>query len=627
MGKTVLTAAVGTETAAAGHSTLVVELGDQNQLRSILSDSPNDLPEPDDTGAVAITDTLSWESISADRLLAGWLSGRSMGMLADRLERSGALSVIATSIPGIQDVLIVGYLRARVDSGRFDRVIVDGPASGRARELLRAPRMLAAATSEGPIFDQATRAHDLLTNDERAAILLVTLPEETPVTETIETAFDVEDDPGIRLAGVVVNRIFPHAEPPKSFDDHPLGASTRLRHNTNIEQLERLERDLPVPLSTTVENPRGVVSPTDIADLVSSEDISTDDDGATVTIPESDAEALDHALRSKVVVTVGTGGVGKTTVSAALAYREAQNGASVALITIDPAKRLADALGISSLDDTLQEVKVKGSGRLRATMLDPGRTFERVVREEARDEEHAERILASPLAAQLADSLSGMTEYMAVERLWQLHNDPEIDLVVVDTPPSADALAFLDAPTLLARLLDNRIYRLLVHGKSGGVVSRALGGVVGQLVSTVGGSVVSDAVDFFKSFEGVEDGFRSRGDSMHQALRSEATSFLVVASPTGASLRNASEFIDQLRNANVEPQLTIVNRCTPEVPGAGRSKVASKIVDHLRTKRTAERSNIAAFAAGSPLPIVIVDDLAKPVTNITGVKNLAKQLV
>ena len=592
----------------------------------MLTNDAETLPEPDENGLVMLGEQLGWESISPDRLLAGWLSGRSMGLIADRLERSGALSVIATSIPGIQDVLMIGYLRALVDDGRWDRIIVDGPASGRARELLRAPRMVSGATSEGPVFDQATRAHQLLTNHELAAILLVTLPEETPINETIETAFDVEDDPGIHLAGVVVNRMFPHAEPPKSFDAHPLGPTTRARHNTNLEQLKRLEDELPVPLYTTVENARGVVSPSNIDELLSGQLEPSKDDGSSVAIPESDVNAFDEAVSKDIVVTVGTGGVGKTTLSATIAYRAAQAGRSVALITIDPAKRLADALGLDALDDELRDVDVAGGGRLQATMLDPGTTFERVVRDEAASTEHAERILGSPLAGQLTESLSGMTEYMAVERLWQLHNDPDIDLVVVDTPPSSDALAFLDAPNLLARLLDNRIYKVLVHGKQKGIVNRALGGLVGQLVATVGGAVVNDAVDFFKSFEGVEDGFRARGDAMYETLRSPATSFLLVASPTGASLDNARDFISQLQEADVEPALTIANRCTPEVPKAGRSKVASAIVDHLRTKRTAERVNIAAYAKETDRPMVFVYDLPEPVTSLDGVTALANQL-
>ena len=126
---------------------------------------------------------------------------------------------------------------------------------------------------------------------------------------------------------------------------------------------------------------------------------------------------------------MGTGGVGKTTLGAAIAWREACRGRSVALITIDPAKRLKDALGLEELDDVLRQVDVDGDGQLQATMLDPGKTFERVVRSEASDDSHAERILSSPMAQQLTGSLSGMTEYMAVERLWQLHTDPDLSLI------------------------------------------------------------------------------------------------------------------------------------------------------------------------------------------------------
>ena len=628
VGKTVLTAAIGTETARAGLSTLFVELGGQRQLLPLLIDGPtgeNDLDQPDEEGIISLGENRSWLGISPDRLLAGWLSGRSMGLIADRLERSGALSVIATSVPGIKDVLLVGYLRRLVDLGRFDRIIVDGPASGRARELLRAPMMVAQAATEGPIYDQATRGHELLTNAEQTALLLVTLPEETPVNETIETAFDAEDQPGIHLAGVTINRLFPHAEPPKSFAKGGFGESVKRRHESNVKQCKRLADELPVPQWTTPENPHGVSNPSHISELIEGT-FEVDDGTDAAELAASDFDELHQALDVPIVVTVGTGGVGKTTLGATLAWREAARGRSVALITIDPAKRLADALGLDALDDELADVEVPGNGRLQVTMLDPGKTFERVVRAEASNTAHAERILASPLSAQLTDSLSGMTEYMAVERLWQLHTDPEIDLVVVDTPPSSDALAFLDAPMLLARLLDNRIYKILVHGKRRSFVNRAIGGVVGQLVATVGGAVVRDAVDFFKSFEGIEEGFRIRGDQIHDVLRSDQTSVVVVASPTGRSLGNARNFIADLREAGVEPSITIANRCTPEVPSAGRSKTAATIVEHLTIKRGSETENLLEHATHSKLPLVRVNDLATPVTSLAGILELAEQL-
>lgn len=623
VGKTVLTAAIGTATAAAGHSTLLVELGGQRQLLPLISKRPGRLQEKAVDGVVEVSSKLSWESLDPDRLLAGWLSGRNMGLVADRLERSGALSVIATSVPGIQDVLLLGYLRSMLETGRWDRIIVDGPASGRARELLRAPRQVAEAAVEGPIHDQATRAHGLLTNEELCALVMVTVPEETPVNETIETAFDVEDDPGIHLGGVIVNRMFPHREPPKSFDGHPLGPGIRLRHVTNVANVARLDEELPVPRRIVSEQASGVRTTEDVAALI-------DDDLKVEPVPDvdrpaTDADAIDELLSRPIVITVGTGGVGKTTLGAALATRASQQGRSVALITIDPAKRLVDALGLESLDDELRPVPLVGAS-LQATMLDPGATFARAVHRYARDSDHAKRILSSPLAEQLADSLSGMTEYMAVERLWELHNDPSIDLVVVDTPPSSDALAFLDAPTLLARLLDNRLYKVLVKNKKRSIVNRTIGGLVSQLISVVGGEVVHEAVAFFKSFEGIEDGFRERGDEIHELLRSEQTGVALIASPTGASLENASAFEEQLREAGVTPNVTIVNRSTPLAPDAGRSKIAGVIVEHLRTKRASENANIAAHAERMHTPLVVVDDLPMPVTSLESVVELANSL-
>lgn len=623
VGKTVLTAAIGTASAEAGLSTLIVELDGQRQLLPLLTDDFGEIDVGRDPEPVEISPTLSWESLHPDRLLAAWLSGKSLGLVSDRLERTGALEVIATSVPGIRDVLLLGYLRAMLESGRWDRIVVDGPASGRARELMRAPRQVAEAATDGPIHDQGKRAHELLTDHERCAAVLVTLAEETPVNETIETAFDIEDDPGIRLGGVVVNRIFPFREPPASFDSHPLGPGIRARHEANVANVARLEEELPVPRRETREQPGGIRSRADIAVLLNPPVETTPP--ALVKPIEQHPSAIDELLERPVIVTVGTGGVGKTTMSAALAARAARSGKSVALVTIDPAKRLVDALGLETLDDDLHPIPL-AEGNLAATMLDPGQTFERVVRREARDDAHAERILQSRLAHQLTGSLSGMTEYMAVERLWELHADPSIDLVVVDTPPSSDALAFLDAPTLLARLLDNRMYQVLVHGNKRSVIDRAIGGLVSQLVSVVGGAVVRDAVAFFQSFAGIEDGFRERGDHIHDLLRSDSTGVALIASPTGSSLQSAKAFHAQLRDAGVTPDVTIINRCTPAVPAAGRSKESKAIVEHLRRKRSGEYANMSEYASTSKIPLVLVDDLPLPVTDLESVIALAEQI-
>jgi anion-transporting ArsA/GET3 family ATPase len=274
------------------------------------------------------------------------------------------------------------------------------------------------------------------------------------------------------------------------------------RHAELVAAHDRLETELPIPRLAVPERATGITTPAHISDLFTGATTGNDDvpPRSKASVHADAAAARDVVLARRIVITVGTGGVGKTTVGAALAHRAADEGHKVALITIDPARRLADALGLDQLDDELRLVyESPASGSFHATMLETSSTFQRVVRRYAESPEKADHLLSSPLSTQLSNSLTGMTEYMAVERLFELTSE-DFDMVVVDTPPSADALAFLDAPALLARLLDNRIYRLLVHDGRKNIVSRALGGLVTQLVSIVGGKVVADAVAFFKAF-------------------------------------------------------------------------------------------------------------------------------
>lgn len=280
----------------------------------------------------------------------------------------------------------------------------------------------------------------------------------------------------------------------------------------------------------------------------------------------TDTETFSDLLAaSHVMIVCGTGGVGKTTTSAAAAVAAAEAGRRAVVVTIDPAKRLADALGIAQLGNTPTEIEGPWPGTLAALMLDTRSTFDEVVRRNARDDEQAERIMANRFYRNVSGTLSGTQDYMAVEKLAELYDSGEWDLVVVDTPPTRDALAFLEAPKMLSRLLDNPIYRVVTAPNRGvlGIANKAAQQVVRQLARVVGATVVDEAIAFFQSFEGMEKGFRDRAQATLELMADDRTSFVLVASPRSDTLDEAAYFLDRIRQADLDADAVVVNRVLP----------------------------------------------------------------
>lgn len=269
--------------------------------------------------------------------------------------------------------------------------------------------------------------------------------------------------------------------------------------------------------------------------------------------------------RASVVVCCGAGGVGKTTTAAAIGVAAAERGRRVCVVTVDPARRLADALGGSGVGNEPRRIPGPWAGTLSAVMLDARGTFDDLVRREAKDPAQAERILSNRLYRNLVSALSGTQEYMATEKLFELHEDPAFDLVVVDTPPTRNALDFLDAPRRLTGFLDNRVFRLVVSpGKAYlRAVSMASQVVLRTIAKVAGTEIVDDAVAFFQAFEGMEAGFRSRAAKVEQLLAEDATGFVVVAAPRRDSVAEASFFAERLAEGHHDLDVVVVNRVLP----------------------------------------------------------------
>jgi anion-transporting ArsA/GET3 family ATPase len=282
--------------------------------------------------------------------------------------------------------------------------------------------------------------------------------------------------------------------------------------------------------------------------------------------PTLDIAAILADTANRVVVCCGAGGVGKTTAAAAMALRAAEYGRTVVVLTIDPAKRLAQALGISDLGNTPQRVPLapEVTGQLYAMMLDMRRTFDEMVIQYS-GPERAQAILDNQFYQTVATSLAGTQEYMAMEKLGQLLNEDRWDLVVVDTPPSRNALDFLDAPQRLGSFMDSRLWRLLLGpGRGiGRLVTGAVGLAMKALSTVLGSQMLGDAAAFVQSLDATFGGFREKADRTYALLKRRGTQFVVVSAAAPDALREASFFVDRLSEERMPLAGLILNRTHP----------------------------------------------------------------
>ena len=283
--------------------------------------------------------------------------------------------------------------------------------------------------------------------------------------------------------------------------------------------------------------------------------------------------------RKQVIVCAGSGGVGKTTVAAAIALRAAIEGKKAAVLTIDPAKRLASSLGLQELSSEptkvgarkFATVSVEPKGELHALMLDTKSTFDKVVVQYAPSREQAERIIANRFYRNISGTLSGTQEYMAMEKLYELYADGDFDVLVIDTPPTRNALDFLDAPKRMNDFFDSKVLRwfLLPYMKAGGgfmkVANVAATTFLRVVKRIVGADVLQDTAEFFGNLEGMYEGFKQRARDVAALLKSDATSFVVVTSPSEDSVTEATYFATRLNEEGLPFGALVVNRVHPRL--------------------------------------------------------------
>jgi anion-transporting ArsA/GET3 family ATPase len=377
--------------------------------------------------------------------------------------------------------------------------------------------------------------------------------------------------------------------------------------------------------------------------------------------PGLDVDSLLDDRGTGIIVCCGSGGVGKTTTSAALALRAAERGRNVVVLTIDPARRLAQAMGIERLDNTPRPVQgvegprgkssPDGAARLDAMMLDMKRTFDEVVESQATPEK-ARQILENPFYIALSSSFAGTQEYMAMEKLGQIHTAAQAegtyDLIVVDTPPSRSALDFLDAPERLSSFLDGRFIRLLLTPAKGParMMSAGFGLITGALTKVLGAQVLRDVQTFVAAFDTLFGGFRQRAQKTFELLQADGTAFLVVAAPEPDALREAAYFVERLGEDEMPLAGLIVNRASPIPQGALSADEAMAASARLRKRepgsltagllrlhadqtRVVEREVLLRerFAAAHPqVPTAVVPALPGDVHDLDGLRRVGQLL-
>ncbi|WP_327049117.1 ArsA family ATPase [Microbispora sp. NBC_01189] len=376
----------------------------------------------------------------------------------------------------------------------------------------------------------------------------------------------------------------------------------------------------------------------------------------TRTAPALDIDAILDDPDTRIIVCCGSGGVGKTTTAAALGLRAAERGRSVVVLTVDPARRLAQAMGLTELDNTPRRVNgadggEQTGGELHAMMLDMKRTFDEIIEAHA-DPERAQQILTNPFYQSLSSSFSGTQEYMAMEKLGQLRRSNEWDLIVVDTPPSRSALDFLDAPERLGRFLDGRLIRILTApAKAGGrsafkLLNAGFGVVAGILTKVIGAQVLRDIQLFVTALDAVFGGFRQRAEQTYRLLQAPGTAFLVVAAPERDAMREASYFVERLAEERMPLAGLVVNRVhrslAPSLSAARSSAAAEDLEARGEHELTAAvlrlhagRMQLAAreqrqrehFTSAHPtVPIAQVPAMPEDVHDLAGLRQIGQLL-
>ncbi len=610
VGKSLLAAAVARVSAAQGLATVLVTLDTRDERHPILDVPLTYEPRTTPYGfSVSRVDAFAAAREYASRNLP-------FGAMYGAFFSSRTFRDFAAAAPGFEELMCLGKLYHLATESAFRRVVFDAPATGHLRSLLGVPGTVQRAVRVGPLNHNARRIEDLLLDPDRTRVLIATLAEEMPVSEAAETLALTRDQMRMGAGTVLVNqrvwRRFAESECRGLEElraDGTLSPAVEAAVTAALDEVASAQSQQAalVPLrrahATLVQIPRIVQRHHDasrllqpaaafVAEALGAPAPEGADDPAPIpkharggepcgagpvrrTPPAGSTLDLGALVRTqRVIVCCGSGGVGKTTTAAALGLLAARAGLRAQVMTIDPARRLAQAMGLDALGHEPRRVAVDAPGELSAMMLDTKRAFDRLIERHAPDDRVREAIFANQYYQQLSASLGGSRELVAMERVLEAAAAGDHDLLIVDTPPSQHALDFLDAPQRMINLLDGSMTQWLVRPY--GVAARAQfewfrqSSAMGLkfMERFTGVQMLADLSDFLLAFSGMFDGFRERSHRVQALMRDPGTAFLLVCSPEPSSLAQVDQFAARLERDAMPVAGVLANRVAPPPGGA-----------------------------------------------------------
>jgi anion-transporting ArsA/GET3 family ATPase len=597
VGRTTMVAAIAVQAAKLGKRVLVTEIGEDNADYSALARSfgHERLAREPRQLAPGIAGCQLVSRVGQELFLTSVLR---TGVLARAALASEALTRFLSAAPSFREMGVFYHLLTLLNAKRFDGspehelILIDMPATGHALALTSLPDMLLRLVSRGPIYDALKQGQAYLNDPRLAAAHVVTLPETLPVSEALELIEGLGKT-NVALGGVILNRM-----PVVAFTDAEREALTPIveqhllfgsdlfgRHVGATRALSRIASAVACPILPIAECDSTAPDFLNAIGYQLAEPQSAPTGHQSFTrrgrmavpvevrpggpeMAKSVSSIAGLVARQRVIVCCGAGGVGKTTTAASLALAAARSGRRVLVLTIDPSKRLAETLGVTRNpaapvplpEDRMKAAGIAPPGSLHAWMLDPKRVADDSVRRLVKSPEEAERIFSNRVYQQVTQLVAGLHEYTAMAALYRFITEGPYDLVVLDTPPSRNALDFLEAPSHLTRFLDGAIFRLFIP-KDGGLLERAASSVIARVMSaTFGSDLASELTTFMKVFGDIFSALSTDLTVMRELLTRPEVAFLLVTSPAPAALTEAHFFQDKIRDLGLPFRGFILNK-------------------------------------------------------------------